>query len=166
MAEYRYLIELIEGQDIPIEVNHWDTDPRNMMYNRETGEFWLVDYENVNTEIFTHDLARYFIGATGVPADFGKLPSDDRMKQFLKSYMEEKLSIQGRPLSEMNEDKICQVLQWTKVSILFICYMFAVGGPVWTSRCKNFPEHIDLYEASLHCFKHYYRLKEELLKNK
>ena len=166
MAEYRYLIDLIEGQDIPIEVSHWDTDPRNMMYNRETGEFWLVDYENVNTEIFTHDLARHFIGATGCPADFGKLPSDERISQFLKVYMEEKFRIQGRPLKELTNDKISQVLHWTKLSILFISFMFAVGGPVWFSRCKHFPEHIDLYEASIYFFKHYYRMKEGLSKDK
>lgn len=124
----------------------------------------MVDYENVNTELFTHDLARYFVGAMGAPADFGKLPSDEVMEQFLRCYMAEKNKIQGRPLEKITEEEICKVLYWTKASIMFICFMFSVGGPVWMCRCKHLPAHIDFYEASIDNFKHYYRMKKELMK--
>ena len=124
----------------------------------------MVDYENVNTEIFTHDLARYFVGAMGAPADFGKLPSDEVMKQFMKCYMVEKNKIQGQPLKTITEEEICKMLYWTKVSIMFICFMFSVGGPVFMTRCKHVPAHIDFYEASIDNFKHYYRMKGDLMK--
>ncbi len=163
MQEYTYLINFIEGLNIPIEVSHWDTSPRNMLYNRETGDFWLVDYETVNTEIFTHDLAMYFVAAKGTPADFGNLPSDEVMKQFLKCYIEEKNEIQGRPLQKALDEEICEILYWTKVSILFICFMFYVGGPVWMTRCAHLPAHIDYYGACLDNMKHYYRMKKELM---
>ena len=162
MAEYRHLFEFIEGLGIPLVVSHWDVDHRNMLYHRETGEFWLVDYENVNTELFTHDLARYFVGAYGIPPDFGSLPCEDVMKQFLKCYMVEKYKIQGRSLSELTPDRLDQVLHWTNVNIMFICFMFAVSGPLFMTRCKHYPPDIDLIKSAPEDFKHYYRMKEEL----
>ena len=166
MAEYRHLVEFIEGLGISLVVSHWDVDPRNMLYNRETEEFWLVDYENVNTELFTHDLARYFVGAYGIPPDFGNLPSEDIMKQFLKCYMEERYKIQGRPLSGLTADRLNQVLHGTKANIMFICFMFAVSVPLFMTRCKHYPPDIDLIKSAPEDFKHYYRMKEELFETK
>ncbi len=166
MGEYQDLIEFIESLGIPLVVSHWDVDHRNMLYDRDTEEFWLVDYENVNTELFTHDLARFFVGAYGIPPDFGTLPSEDTMKQFLKCYMEERYKIQGGSLGELTSDRLDKVLHWTKVNIMFICFMFAVSGPLFMTRCKHYPADIDLIKSAPDDFNHYYRMKQELFKTK
>ncbi len=49
--EFEYITELIERCNIPIELTHWDCDPKNMIYDTESGLLTLVDYENLDTQI-------------------------------------------------------------------------------------------------------------------
>ncbi len=70
MDEWKYITTWIESCNIPIELNHWDCYAPNLLYDTESHVLTLVDYECANTQVFTHDIGRYFAGYAGVPFDF------------------------------------------------------------------------------------------------
>ncbi len=70
MQEYKEITAWIESCNIPIQLVHWDCDPKNLLYNEDSGVLTVIDYECANTEPYTHDIGRYFLGYLGIPFNF------------------------------------------------------------------------------------------------
>ncbi len=84
LGEFQCITEWIEDCKIPIAFNHGDCDSKNLIYDEETGVLNLVDYEFADSQVFTHDIGRYFLGYVGIPFDFTKYPDDARLRQFVR----------------------------------------------------------------------------------
>ncbi len=169
MKEIEHITELIEGCNIPIKLNHSDCDPKNMIYNRETGCLTLVDYEILDTQIFTYDLGRYFMGYLGIPFNFAKLPDEARLKQFVRFYLEEKYKLLKKPITDLTDELFSRVFYWVELSYTFIALMFVVSS-LWSHLNYDFsetplPEGTNLFlEFTEPCLQEYYRMKEKLNK--
>ena len=166
VKEYECITNWINSCEIPIQLNHGDFDPKNMLYDEETGVLTAIDYECINTQVFTHDLATYFTGYLGLPFDFTKYDGA-RMKQFVRLYLEAKYDLQQKPRSELTENELEKVFYWAELSYTFLVLMFAV----WAGWFKS---HLDFSETPLSpetdwyavytepCMREYFRMKEKL----
>ncbi len=165
--EFEEVTKWIESCNIPIELNHWDCDAKNMIYNEETGLLTLVDYECASTQIFTHDLGRYFLGYLGIPFDFTKYPDDARMKQFVRFYLEEKYKLLQKPMNDLNEDTIEQIFYWAQLSYMFMVFFLGVYS-VWRknnidSSGTPVPVDFDMFtKFTKPCMNEYFRMKLKL----
>ncbi len=106
--EFDCMVQWIESCNIPIELNHGDCSPANLIYDEQTGLMTILDFEIASTQIFTYDLGKYHLSLLGVPRDFRKYDGE-RMKQFVKLYLEEKYKLLQKPLGDLTEDIIEQV---------------------------------------------------------
>ncbi len=169
MKEFKYITELIESCNIPIELNHMDCTPKNMLYETETDQLIIVDYENLDTQVFTNDLAMYFIGYLGIPFDFAKLPGEARLKQFVRFYLEEKYELLKKPVSDLTAEVFAQVFYWVELSYAFVVFMIGVSS-CWAHLNMDFsetplPEGTNVFLMFTEpCLQEYYRMKEKLNK--
>ncbi len=165
--EFETVTKWIECCNIPIELNHWDCDSKNMIYDEDADLLTVIDYEFMDTQIFTHDLGRYFLGYLGLPFDFTKYPDDARMKQFVRFYLEAKYELLKKPLSELNDGIIEQVFYWAELSYTFLVFMFGAYS-VWWKNNEDFsdttlPVETDVFRLFTEpCMSEYFRMKEKL----
>ena len=61
-AEFTYLTELIESSNIPIILNHWDCDSKNILYHEQTGEYSSVV---INKQVSNEQTGEYKQVSTG-----------------------------------------------------------------------------------------------------
>ncbi len=165
--EFDCITKWIEGCQIPITLNHWDCHPSNLIYDKESGQLTLIDYELVDTQPFTHDLGRYIFGLLGNPWDVSKY-NEARMKQFVKFYLEEKYILLKKPLSELTQDVIEEVFYWTQLSYTFVVFMFAVYTGWWKNNLDytDTPQSVDLDHFDTFTkplLNEYFRMKDKLL---
>ncbi len=52
---------------------------------------------------------------------FSKYPDKTRKKQFIRFYLEEKYKLEKKPMSDITENVIDEMLYWSE-----LCYMFAI----------------------------------------
>ncbi len=164
--EFQYITELIESCQIPIELNHFDSDPKNMLYDAETNSLTIIDYDNVDTQIFTLDLGRYIAGYVGIPLDFTKLPDDARLKQFVGFYLEEKFQLLKKPDIELTDEVFAKYFYWVELSYTFVIFTFLVNS-LWFHLYYDLsetplPDTNMFRKFTLPSFTEYYRMKNKL----
>ncbi len=171
MDEFNEITKWIESCNIPIELNHWDFVPKNLLYDEETETVTIVDYELANPDLFAHDIGKYFLGFLGDPFDFNKYPNEARRKQFVKFYLEEKWKLLGKPLSEITEDFIEKVFYWSELCYMFTVFFYGLETAWWKAYAQLEESPIsaddDLFTLFTEpCMKEYYRMKERLLQKR
>ncbi len=142
---------------------------KNLLYDPGTDHLTIVDYENLDTQIFTHDLGRYFFGYVGIPFDFTKLPDEDKLKQFVRFYLEERCKLLEKPISEITDEVVAKNFYWAKLGYTFVVFLFGISC-FWFHLNFDYSETPlpagtnTFRELCLPCLQEYYRMKENLNK--
>lgn len=81
----------------PVVFCHNDIHSANIIYNEETGNIRLVDYEYAGPNYLAYDIADHFCEFAGVEeVDYGKYPGESMQKMWISQYLEEVEILKGK----------------------------------------------------------------------
>lgn len=127
--EINWVKELLVDCKSPIVLCHNDIHSANIIYDEETGNMKLVDYEYTGPNYLAFDIADHFCEFAGVEnVDYRKYPEEGVQKRWIRMYLEEVQSLRGENEVEIY-DKIVQEMYDDIGKLVLGCHLFWI---VWS----------------------------------
>lgn len=117
--EIRWVKELLVDCKSPIVLCHNDIHSANIIYDEETGDMKLVDYEYTGPNYFSFDIADHFCEFAGVDnVDYSKYPEEDVQKRWVRMYLEEVQNLRGEKKAEIGDSAVQDVCEDVRKLVL------------------------------------------------
>lgn len=127
--EINWVKDLLVNCKSPIVLCHNDIHSANLIYNDETGDMKLVDFEYTGPNYLAFDIADHFCEFAGVEnVDYRKFPEEDVRKQWIRVYLEEVQKLHGENEAEISDRKVQEVCDDVNKLVLG-CHLFWI---VWS----------------------------------
>ena len=155
--EIKWVKELLVDCKSPIVLCHNDIHSANIIYDEETGDMKLVDYEYTGPNYFVFDIADHFCKFAGVEnVDYNKYPKEDVQKRWVRMYLEEGQHLRGEKEFEISEKSVLEICADVRKLVLG-CHLFWI---VWSLfQTAHSTIHFDFMEYGILRFNEYLKRK-------
>ena len=127
--EIDWVKKLVVDCKSPIVFCHNDIHSANIIYDEETGDMKLVDFEYTGPNYLAFDIANHFCEFAGVEnVDYSKYPEEDVQERWVKIYLEEVASLLGKNTEDISQTAVQNICNDIKKLVLG-CHLFWI---VWS----------------------------------
>jgi len=145
---------------------HNDVRAENILYNDENEKVHFVDFEIMNYNYQSREIAAHFGFYTGLEVrDYSKYPTEEFQMKWLWYYLTNYYKFTGQNPEEITEKEVRSLYVAVQKAYLMNLIGFALAGPAMdhSQMLGEVSKEIDFISGAIIGLEQYYKLKDEIL---
>jgi len=145
---------------------HNDVRAENILYNEENDKVHFVDFEVMNYNYQSREIAAHFGFYTGLEVrDYSKYPTEDFQMKWLRCYLTHYYTFTGQNPEEITEKEVRSLYVEVQKAYLMNLIGFALACPALdhSQMLGEVTKEIDFLRAAKIGIEQYYKVKDEIL---